>query len=151
MSPTLVKIIAMILLVAQGIIGVIPGRVLCIPLVHCHAHTHSDAACADGGMVCDDSRAGQHCPGHEHGPLSLASHPSDECGCHVHVPVPGEQPLPGTSRGEVADARPALAPTVVALLADWHGDVPSVVARPRPPDLGATGQMRALKATRLMI
>ncbi|GIK19127.1 MAG: hypothetical protein AMXMBFR77_03580 [Phycisphaerales bacterium] len=144
MSPRLVKLFALLLLVAQGVAGVVPGRVLCIPLPHCHAH-------ANGGLEYSESHAGRYCGEHEHGPLSLASHASDECGCHVHVPVPGEQPLPAAPRGEVVDARPALTPAVVVLLAHWAGDAPRVGACLRPPDWSATGQVRALKATRLLI
>jgi hypothetical protein len=144
MPPWFVQLVAFVLLTVQGVIGVIPGRVLCIPLAHCHSH-------GDGGAACAQSHGPRHCQGHEHGPLEIASHPFAECECHVHVPVPDEQPMPGASRGEVAESRPALVMVAMALPGNWAGEMLRMVGRLRPPDWGATGQVRALKATRLLI
>lgn len=154
MPQSLVKLVAMLLLFVQGLVAFAPGQVICIPVQDCGAHDQGGhAACghcdSDG---CDNEVRRDQCKDHEHGPFSAATHPDDECGCHLHVPVPDSEQVPSNPRCDVSELRSVLVPLLVAFVLTWDFE-PSlvVVERFKPPDFSASDQVLALKATRLLI
>lgn len=158
MPPALVKLVAMLLLVVQCTAAAVtaPGRVLCIPLGDCGNHERDEApACGHCGIPPSS-------PVHEaisqphqtqgHGLFLAALHPVDECGCHLHVPVPDGERLPSNHPGSGSDVRVLFEPLVVALVLTWGADPPrEVVALRHPPDFDVSDQVLALKSTRLII
>lgn len=154
MSPALVKIVAMLLLVVQGAIASAPGRVLCIPVVNCGTHESETAEvcshCDTRGMADAGSRVGA--PSHHEGPYGTAFHPDDECGCHLHIPVPGDEQVPSNPMSGGQDPRSCIAPLLEAVVIGWNFD-PPVAERPRlqPPDFSASDQIVGLKTTHLLI
>lgn len=154
MHPALVKLVAMLLLVVQGAVALAPGRVLCVQIRDCGTHEVVDSNPCNH---CDlstswDSGDPEARTGHEQGPISTAVHPADDCGCHVHVPVPGEQQVPSTSKSDGSEFKSVLLPLVLAVVACWEFFPPQAVnARFQPPDFSASDQVRALKTTRLLI
>ncbi|MBX3392764.1 MAG: hypothetical protein KF787_08960 [Phycisphaeraceae bacterium] len=154
MPPALFKLVAMLLLVMQGAIAVAPGRVLCIPVKDCGTYEQDAVAtCSHRDReVCPASVGGGSRHNHEREPFNIALHPNDECGCHVHVPVPGNEQVPSNFRSDTHDLRVFFVPLTVALVLNWDCDPPPArVAHSRPPDFSASGQVLALKATRLLI
>lgn len=152
MSTAIVKLVAVLMLVVQGAVALVPGRVLCIPIQHCGTHEHGGSDCGGGWHACVDSHASRHCHGHQHGPLTPVAHPAEDCGCHVHLPAPGEQQMPASPRGDAQDARVAVLPPIIAFALSSDSDaLGAVAARLHPPDFSASSQVRALKATRLLI
>jgi hypothetical protein len=154
MPTPVIKLVAMLLLVVQGAIALAPGRVLCIPVrdcgthqpdvvaacVHCDSHGSPNAPGVPGGL------------GQEKDPFSTAFHPNDECGCHLHVPVPGDDQVPSNPKGDGPDLRTFFFPMVVAIVLAWDFDPPlSVAPHFQPPDFSASDQVLALKTTRLRI
>jgi len=154
MSTALVKFVAMLLLFVQGLAAFAPGRVLCIPVQDCGTHEQGGhAACGHcDSDVCDDEAGQDQCKDHEHGPFTVAMHPDDECGCHIHVPVPESEQVPSTPRGDNSELRHAVVPLVVAFVLVWDFEPALVVVeRFKPPDFSVSDQVLALKATRLLI
>lgn len=158
MTSPVINLVAAFLLVAQGLVGMAPGRVLCLPIADCGAHDSSESAGC--GHDHDDCGSDHGCgsnsddrAGHGHGPMEIAFHPHEECGCHVHVPVPGDDRTPTNPqpRGDYKELR-ALSGASHVLTIAWDF---TPAARPSwrfcPPDLTATDQVRALKSTRLLI
>jgi len=153
MSRLLVQIIASMLLLLQALVGVAPGRVLCLPLADCGSH-EATPTCDRGGCSSDnhDTHA-LPCREHRHTPVEHALHPDADCGCHIHVPVPSDEQLPThPTRAELTEQRWAAAPiaTSVVLASNWAPPRRSFAIGP-PPDLSLTDQVLTLKATRLLI
>lgn len=154
MPPAVIKLVAMLLLVVQGVIALAPGRVLCIPIQDCGTH---ELAVTEACEHCDSHRSvnlatDRGTSGHDTGPYSTAFHPDDECGCHLHVPVPGDEQVPSNPKGEVQDLRTFLLPLAIAVVLAWDFDPP--IAGPvrfQPPDFSVSDQVLALKTTRLLI
>jgi hypothetical protein len=153
MHPFLVKLVAMLLLIVQGAIATAPGQVLCIPVRDCDTHEHeAGRACGH----CDTESCAQIGEesggvGQNQGTFPAALHPNDDCGCHLHVPVPGDEQVPSSPRGENPDLRMFFVPLVVLVL-NWDCEPPrAVIAHFHPPDFSASDQVLALKATRLLI
>lgn len=154
MPPTVVKLVAVLLLVVQGLIASAPGRVLCIPLQDCGTHQSGASTSCDhcDSAGCDNQQADQGGSSHQHGPFHAALHPEDECGCHVHVPVPGDQQVASNQKTGSPEFRALFVPLVVAVVLTWDVDPPAAVkVLFPPPDFSASDQVRALKATRLLI
>lgn len=159
MPKTIAQLVAVFLLVVQGIAAFGPGRVLCVPIEGEVARTQADAA--DHGpcevhspshVLPGEAAKGESCDDHEHGVVLALLHTHEDCGCHVHVPVRGDDTTPTTPRDRTGDARQLFAPVVVALLANWDWSSACVrTAEGHPPDRLASGQLRALKSTRLRI
>ncbi len=159
MPKTIAQLVAVFLLVVQGMAAFGPGRVLCVPMDGEVARVHADAA--DHGACENHSHAhaspseaarGESCDDHEHGLVLALLHTHEDCGCHVHVPVKGDDTTPTTPRDRTRESRPIFTPLVVALLANWDWSSACVPnAEGRPPDPLVSGQLRALKSTRLRI
>jgi hypothetical protein len=153
MHHSLVKLVAMLLLIVQGAIATAPGQVLCIPVRDCDTHEHeAELACghcdtASCAQLGGEPRGGDQ----KQGPFPASLHPNDECGCHLHVPVPGDERVPSGPRGDNPDLRMFFVP-LVALVLNWDCEPPhAVIARFHPPDFSVSDQVLALKATRLLI
>lgn len=159
MPTSLVQIVSMLLLIVQGVVALAPGRMLCIPVWDCGTHEQApEAACAhsDPGScppsACSsfDEERGRFADGRGQSAPLLA--PIDECGCHLHVQVPGHQPVPFTPRDDDHSPKACVVPVVATAVMDWRCDPPSaLVACLRPPDFSVSGQVLALKSTRLLI
>ncbi len=154
MPAAFVKLVAMLLLVVQGLIAFAPGQVLCIPVRSCSLHTPSgDAPCEHADSdECDDERRDEQCEGRGQGHFSFAKHSDDERGCHIHVLVPDSEQAPSGPRGDIAELRHAVTPLLVAFVLSWDFEPAVVVVeRFKPPDFSVSDQVLALKATRLLI
>lgn len=154
MPTAVVKLVALLLLVVQGAIALAPGRVLCIPVRDCGTHESEVLAacdhCDSHGRSDVSGRSGGLDP--KHGPFSTTFHPDDECGCHLHVPVPSEDQVPSNPKGDGPDLRALFFPLVVAVVLAWDFDPPlAVVPRFQPPDFSTCDQVLALKTTRIII
>lgn len=162
MPSAIVKLVAMLLLVVQAAIGVAPGRMLCVP-VHSHRMHESGAdpgSSSDGSEVSDRSgcsgcselvsvRLGF---GVEAGRISRWSHLDEECACHVHVPIPDEEQLPISPRGDGPELRTVGVSATCAVVLIWDCDLPPVPTAILPPhDSSTAAQVLALKSTRLLI
>jgi hypothetical protein len=92
------------------------------------------------------------CCDHDHGPVDAALHAGEECGCHVHVPVPATEQIPSDSKCRCQDLRAVFVRLVVAVVVAWDFDaLLAVRACSRPPDFSESDQVRGLKATRLIL
>jgi hypothetical protein len=154
MHPVFVKLVAVLLLVAQGLLASAPGRVLCIPLEHCETHHRGLAAACDhcDTAGCTSARFDQDEPGSGRGNFFSAIHPEEECGCHVHVPIPADQQVPGPANSGVCGCKPIFVPLVLAIVIDREIEPPVAMhVRLHPPDFILTDQVLALKSTRLLI
>jgi hypothetical protein len=154
MPAAVVKLVAMLLLFVQGLVAFAPGQVLCIPVQDCGTHEqggpascgHCDTDWLDGASGEDD------CKDHDHGPFTPVTHPDEECGCHLHLPVPDNEQPPSSSRGDTFELRSVLVPLWVAFVLTWDLEpVLVVVERFKPPDFSVSDQVLALKSTRLLI
>lgn len=154
MHPTFVKLVAILLLVVQGLVASSPGQVICIPLQDCGSHQPGlPASCGHCDTAeCENEEAEQDGLGYRHGSVSAAVHPDDECGCHIHVPIPGDQQVPGPSRSDGAEFKTILVPLALAIVINWEMEPPVTTSvRFHPPDFSASDQVRSLKSTRLLI
>lgn len=154
MSRTTIQLIACFLLVLQGLVSWAPGRVLCIPVQDCEGHHHDESDGYEGHEFhgCADAHHGCVPHDHEHDPLSGSHHEDDACGCHFHVPVPGEQRVPSHPKSDGLEWRLPALPLFADALPTWE------VAPPAPPfgrttlrDFSGSDQVRALRMTRLLI
>jgi hypothetical protein len=153
MPLPVVKLVAILLLVVQGLAAWAPGRVLCIRVGDCGAHEQDASAscghCDPTGCSGTDGYQGL---GHDRGPFSTALHPPDECGCHVHLPVRGDGQFPSNPKSESPDLKTLFVPWLTAVVLCWEPERPLVLtARFEPPDFCASDQVLALKVTRLLI
>ncbi|QOJ00984.1 MAG: hypothetical protein HRU70_10945 [Phycisphaeraceae bacterium] len=154
MPIALVKLVAILLLAVQGLIALAPGRVLCIPVRDCEIHESEVLAAYDrfeshGSLTASGA---QHVLGQEHGSFATAFHPEDECGCHLHIPIPSDEQAPSNPKDGGPDQRKLFLPLVVAVVLAWDFDTPLPVAqRFEPPDFSTSAQVLALKTTRIII
>lgn len=144
----------MLLAVAQGVVGVVPGRVLCVPTGDCGLHALGEAAAQTHDHEDDHDHDHEACRGHHHGPIALpVAHSHDGCGCHVHIPLPGEKQLPrgGDVRTDLGHLRFVAAVVVVGGL-DWRQrPVCAQVARGGEPAVPLGARALALTSTRMLI
>ena len=154
MGPSFRKVVALVLLLIQGMIGATSGQFLCIPIRDCGTHERSGHA-ASGHCVsdgCNVEQVEESCKDHEHDAFSSAIHRDDECGCHLHVPLPDSEQLPSNPRGDNAELRSVLVPVLIALVVTWDFDPAVVIVeRFKPPDFSVSDQVLGLRATRLLI
>ena len=154
MSPTLVKLVAVLLLMVQGVIGMASGRVLCLRVQEC--------VCQESGSGHGHEHGLGHGLGHGHGhqdgkvPLDSVIHENAECGCHVHVAMPDDELLPGKPRSESAEFKALCAPLMVEVAMHFECAPALVLSdRLRPPDFESAfrmcDQVRGLKSTRLLV
>lgn len=156
------RLIAIMLLLAQVLVGSVRGQVICIPLGPCeeHAPHEPSPACTHSG--CDhhhshgeDAGDGRH--HHHHGPFDTTgsdpSHLASHCDCHLHVALPHGQPLPAApdrsddSRGLQSGLQIAVPVAIVAA-----SEAPSALRRPPIATSFASGaQALSLKSTRLRL
>jgi len=154
MPPAIVKLVAMLLLVVQGAIALAPGRVLCIPVRDCGTHESAVRTscdhCDSHGRLDVSGRSGGLAP--EQGPFNTVFHPNDECGCHLHVPVPGNEQVPSNPKSGEPDLRTLIVPLFVAIIwvYDWNPPL-AAASHFRPPDFSVSDQVLSLKTTRLLI
>lgn len=154
MPLPLVKLVAVLLLVLQGVVSVAPGQILCIPVLDCAGYEHGLPLHGEhcGSHGCDHADGHTSCHGHDHGPFIDESHNDEDCGCHVHLPVPDSEQLPCSTRGDGPEFRVVVIPEVSGFELPRARQPLIVVARSfKPPDLCASDQVRALKTTRLLI
>lgn len=142
------KIFAALILLSQVWCGLAGGRTVCVSLPMCAEHRAAAEHEEPAGT------AAPRCEGHSHahGPVAPVSHEHEDCGCHLHLPVPDDQPLPRTQiRSEIPDLRCFCVPVPMAIV-DCDVEPCPVVPHPgHPPDQRGRAQVRALKATRLLI
>jgi len=154
MPSPIVKLVAMLLLVVQGAIALAPGQVLCIPVRDCGTHESEVLAACDhcdshGSLTAAGGHSGR---GQQSGSFTTVFHPEDKCGCHLHVPVPSDDQVPSNPKGDGPDLRVIFFPLVIAIVFAWDFEPPLQVApRFQPPDFSTSGQMLALKTTRIII
>lgn len=163
MPQTIAQLVAVFLLLVQGLAAFGPGRVLCVPTDDYWAHesAHGGAHAADHGdcdhhdhgpAPCNSVGSARGCDDHGHALVLALLHIHEDCGCHVHVPIRSDDTTPITPRDRGVDARAIFTPVVVALLTNWDWASAWVrTAEGHPPDSGASVQLRALKSTRLRI
>lgn len=154
MPPAVVKLVALLLLFVQGAIALVPGRMICIPVQDCGTHEREAAvACGHCDSVGFTDTAGSHTGhSHGHGPFSLVVHPVDECGCHVHIPLPNDEQLSTNPRCGNPELKTLAVPLVITYVLNWNCNPPRVMAAlVHPPDFSASDQVRALETIRLLI
>lgn len=154
MPKVLVKSVALLLLIMQGLVSFASGQVLCIPLVDCGMH--HKVGCGEHGRFhsheCAAEVGAHECHDHQHDPLRVSIHAHDECGCHLHVPVPSSKELPSSPRGDNFDLRLAVVPLCFAFVMTRAFEPPREVTHPfKPPDFSTSDQVLALKTARLII
>lgn len=154
MPPALIKLVAMLLLIAQGVIALASGRVLCIPVQYCDTRETDvplvcGSCCSDGCFVAGDSHGGLE---PERGLFVTTLHPDDECGCHLHVPVPSDDRAPSNPKSDNSDLRALFFPLTFALVMAWVTE-PPLQSAPHfePPDFSTSDQVLALKSTHILI
>jgi hypothetical protein len=155
MPQPLVKLVVALLLIVQGAVALVPGQVLCIPVQDCDSHELRDHAACDHceADAFGHGLASDACGTHEHGPVSATTHPAEDCGCHLHLPVPDSEPARSNVRTDLSDVRSIALPVLVACLWTWHAE-PERASTPvwtSLPDFFAMDQVLALKSTRLLI
>ena len=160
MPTPVIKLVVLLLAVAQGVVGVAPGRVLCLPTGDCGLHAPGAVGVAAPNHDQDSSGDDGHwggspaCSGHHHGPIAEpVGHSHDGCGCHVHVPLPGEKRLPEGRdlRADVGHLRLVAATIVVGEL-DWQpAHSYDLTPRVGAPDAPFGERALALRSTRLLI
>lgn len=137
------KLVAIVLLLMQGWIGIGRGQVFCVPM-HGLQGDCGEVAAAACECCCDESH------GHEHSaPVAVAGH--EPCGCCLHLPTPDPDQLPQPRSGVECGAK-----VVVAVLPLVVFDLTAAVQLDRswwhpPPDPASLAQVRGLKCTRLNI
>lgn len=154
MSPVVVKLVSVLMLVVQGLVASAAGRVVCIPLQDCGKHGEMavglcDRVAAEGcgghGGECDERALGS--GSHDDGMQR-----AEECDCHVHVPVPADERLPGKPAVDMGEARADLIPAAVVAVLTW--DLESACEAGEgflPPGFERCDQWVGLKCTRLLL
>ncbi|GEM_PF-3462915 len=148
MQTSVVKFIALLLLLSQSWMGLARGQNLCFELAPCDAHeVSSHAGCGHDAL---DETA------HVHGIIDLEQHEHPDCGCHLHLTVPNcelarfthEQTF-NVDAALIVDAfvpSPPLLDTLVVIAA--------AARSPDPPDKPLRmifGELRGLRATVLVV
>lgn len=154
MPPALFKLIAIFLLVVQGVVALASGRVLCIPVQYCVTHeTDVPAALAHcGSNACTVAGGDREDRESERGLFVSSSHPDDQCGCHLHVPIPSDEQAPSKPKGDSPDLRTLFFPLVITISLIWVFTPRVQLAPPtQPPDFSTSDQVLALKTTRILI
>jgi hypothetical protein len=154
MPRSVVQIVAVVLLVLQSVVALVPGRMFCLPTW----------ACGEREKV---SRVVQHVHGFEQGPAHVSGYSHghdeatdvtddgcaaghDECGCHVHMPMPDDQQMPKDQRAQQA-MQDVMTPAEVFVGELKFEPVEMMKRVPRVLDLSAAVELRALKVTRLLV
>lgn len=154
MPRLLISLIAMLLIVLQGVAAMSSNRVLCLPV--CDSGTPESLCarqCGHEDALREHEQSLGHAQDHQHGIHAAADHPDMGCSCHVHIPMPGNEHQPTQPRhGEMQELRVGMLSAVVVAVLDWDSDVPrfSRIAW-RPPSFSISDQSRSLKSTRLLI
>lgn len=146
MASRVIQVILMVLLVVQGALASASGRVLCIPL---GGHGEHHLCGADVGHGLSSPGA---CCDHPESPLDVVLAAHDECGCHVHVPVPGREQSPGNPKQSGGMGRIVSVAPVDSVVMAW-GVAPVATLRVRSHwmEYGSPGQGLGLRTTRLII
>jgi len=140
----------------QGMVGIAPSRVLCVPVMGCATHESSVAdACGhcDSGSAWCETPAGDD---RDHAVALLAdlNHVEESCGCFVHIPIPGERQSPDrTHEGEKIQHLRWVASAISGLPISPPEPV-RVFARNSeyaPPECSVRDQVMSIRTTRLLI
>ncbi len=171
MRPVPSRLLTIILLIGQLLIGVVPGRSHVVRLTTCTEHTGAQSVAGHDADHCHSTdRIRSVCPSSsgEALPASLTRHQDehgafapgsdaplqDGFGCHLHVPDFGSDQLLALPQHveQVPAALPLRSSIGVVALLDWgaHLALPRLPAY-RPPDLSESEQARALRVTCLLI
>lgn len=151
MPHPLVKAVAMLLLVMQAAVSMAPGQVICLPASGT-SQMQTEKACTHCDAVPGRDGSGETPRTDEKGGLFHASHPRDDCGRHTHVPVPDEDQVPSSPRGDIVTLKAFIVPLVVVLVLSWDHSPPRLVGvESRPRDYFAFDQVLAIKTTRLLV
>ncbi|QOJ01122.1 MAG: hypothetical protein HRU70_11715 [Phycisphaeraceae bacterium] len=151
MTSNALKLVALMLLIAQAAIFASPGRMICIQTRACETHGHGAKVACEHHAVGQVSGVEGAPVGVWLDPVSAAFHPASDCGCHAHIPVPGDGQAPINPWGGGPEPRTVGIPPVPVLV-DFGRIPPRVeTTRGRPPDHGEPEHLRALKTTRLLI
>lgn len=146
MHHALVKLVAMLLLVVQGVVASATGRVMCIRVADCGSHTETVAASA-----CEHDCGNDQQP-QDDGWCDVVANGLAACECHVHVPVPGEERVPSKGQLSVSDFKTVALPVLVAMVLQWEPvwrDGPARYAERR--EARSWDQLGALRTTRLLV
>jgi hypothetical protein len=154
MRSMLVHLVLAVLLAVQGVLSLAPGRMLCIPLRACDQHQEVPALCGH----CDDSHGDAHAmtsprwnDAAEQFCFAIVARPSDECGCHLHVPGPQDSHVVTKTSGDACEWKHSLALWAAAFVLASQPASADECDVPRPPDLLASMQVRVLRTSRLII
>jgi hypothetical protein len=143
MQPRLIQLVTVLLLIAQGWLGMVPGKMVCVPLGDCvETQSESDNACEH--TSCSSSSE------HRHGPVDAGhQHTDDQCP-HIHVPGTGTPQTPNS--GESDTARRLVMVAIIPVVFDWRPVVLPQVTRADSTGASRAGfALAALKSTRLLI
>lgn len=152
MSPILSRLIALVVLLTQGVVALVPGRVVCIPVRDRAEHQHA------AGEVCGHDAWDACCPTEQRdgcgatSDRAAASGSESDCDCCVDMPAPGDDRVPTRPAGDVPEFRAA--PAVVAAVLHLHVAPEremTCASLVRPPDVFATDRVRGLKSMRLIL
>lgn len=154
MHSAVVKIVALLLLIVQGGVALIPGRTICIPVQRCGTHVQeAPAACDHCESECDSENAESWTgPPLIHVSCGLDSHLTNQCGCHVHLPVPSNEQAPSAPRNGAPELKALTVAQVVELVMRWESQPPRADTHQlHQSDFSISDQVRSLKTTRLLI
>ncbi|HEX8876504.1 MAG TPA: hypothetical protein VF777_07130 [Phycisphaerales bacterium] len=136
MPPALIKLVATLLLIVQGLVASVGGPVLCFSLRDCD---HHPLACSDHDLAAASQSAD----------FPAAEQSAPDCGCHLHVPRPPSDLVPNT-KSHTPDTRPVGPPQALSEALIREPSRP-VAHRPAPPPQRGTVQARILSSMRLRI
>lgn len=160
MRRGLFQFLVLVVLLSQGVVGTLRGQMLCIHIGPCASHAiepdGDHEQCTHHG--CDHHDEGSSDPDPA-GPRGSAVHSHQDCGCHIHMPVPRNPqspPSPGSARllAESGFAKCLWAVLPVTMVDPWASpDRGPCLARSADgsPDSRHAAALRALKTTRLIL
>ncbi len=160
MRGSTLHVVLVIQILLQALMGAVPGTVLCIPLGECCAHEardeRSSACSSDGGCDAHAVPCGSKAPAEpspdDRTPTPFGLAAPAHCGCHFHLPLPGDPklsaPRVGATRdGGAFDLAP-VAPSIAATCVDDGGRAPPWFDA-EPPDPSRSDRMLGLRSTHL--
>lgn len=167
MSSPLLHFVVIVQLLMQALIGVAPGRVVCMPLATCTTErcavrcddraplSPKASCCRDHRGTADRLDPGAAGPCHEHRPtpLHLSLPDAGRCGCHLHLPIPGDPQIPGPRMARI-DPSASLPAALPALDGNDSRLMRSTAAREPlldPPDATRRSEARSLRSVRLRL